>query len=653
MNSFVGKRYGHSVANNELSISTRAPEHRSIPPKRTTELRTAFVWSSMVANAHESLSMFASIHPDKPYWGGLRMTSVFRHWLVSCFVSSLLAAAVLLIGLTYSSSAEAQQRTFYLDRLQIGGSPNDTLALWRPRMKQETTFFGQFALGWQHRPLRGETVAYSDRVANQTPNPVQNQITTYLTAGVELLTRMSFSVSLPVVLYQHGDGSCPRNAGTGCDTSDADPIVPSDTRIDLRGIVYRSKNDKFHFGAAVNVWIPSGAEYSFTSDDSVTAALRLLLEYDIGAVVLTGNTGVQYRPNRGLNRLRMGSEWFWGVGAFAPLRNDTLRIGGAIFGSTGIVDAGTTTIARDGNTVFTKRNTPIEWMGELRFALDKNKAAWFGAGAGTRLANAYGNPDVRVLASLGYGFSIRDSEVKSPHKRYRAEDIPPPSSSDRDGDGIPDDLDLCPDEPEDGKEPDPSDGCPAASDRDGDGIPDDVDECPDEPEDFDGLADEDGCPEDDFDHDGIPDTEDACPREPGVANDDPAQHGCPKFIRRVEGSTEIQILKRVEFATGSAVLLPQSFPILDEVLALLNANQDIKKVGIEGHTDNRGGRDMNMRLSQSRAESVMKYLVDKGIISGRLTAKGHGYDRPIDTNDTADGRQRNRRVEFHILEQDN
>ena len=557
----------------------------------------------------------------------------------------------LLIALFYAPTANAQQRGFYLDRLHIGGAPNDTLAVWRPMMKTETAFFGQATLGWQHRPLRGETIAESERLASRTGNPVQNQFTGYLTAGVELISRLSFAVTMPVVLYQHGDGSCPHGASPWCETADVDPTVPSDLRLDVRALIFRSKTRKFHLGTAINVWIPTGNEISFTSDDRVTAALRLNADYDFGPFFLAAHTGAQYRPDRGMNRFLLASEWFWSIGAYVPLRNDTIRVGGALFGSTGIWDASPTIRAKDGNTTFTKRNTPVEWMGELRLAVNKEKSLWFTAAGGTRLANAYGNPDIRLLAGIGYSFSIHDTKAVSPSQRYRAQDIVEPSSADRDKDGIPDELDLCPDEPEDGKDPDPHDGCPAASDRDGDGIPDDSDDCPNEPEDIDGLADHDGCPEEDYDNDTVPDVQDACPREPGPASDVAEQNGCPRFIRRVEGSTEIQILKRVEFATGSARLLDQSFPILDEVLALLKANEDIKKVGIEGHTDNRGGKDMNLRLSQSRAESVMKYLIDKGIASSRLTAKGYGFERPIDSNDTNEGRQRNRRVEFHILEQ--
>ena len=567
--------------------------------------------------------------------------------LGTCFA----VLVTVLIVLAYGSEASAQQRTFYLDRLQIGGAPNDGFALWRPRMKEETVFFGQWAVGWQHRPLRGDTVAYNDRIAPETPNPVQNQFTTYLTAGLELMQRASFSVTLPVVVYQHGSSPCPRKTGSDCDSTDIDPVVPSDTRLDGRIILYRSNNRRFHLGTALSLWVPSGNDISFTTDDQSTGGFQLLAEYDFDRLILTGQTGIHFRPNQGLNTFRVGSEWTWAMGGFIPLRDGAVRLGGAIFGSTGIVDAGTTSIADDGSTTFTKRNTPVEWMGELRFALDKQRAGWLGFGAGTRLSSGYGAPDVRILANLGYAFSLRDTDPKAPGQRYVPTADVEPTYADKDKDGIPDDLDLCPEVPEDGKDPDPHDGCPAPSDKDNDGIPDDVDECPEVPEDMDGIEDHDGCPEDDFDQDGVPDAEDACPREPGEPSADAEKNGCPKFIRRIEGSTEIQILKKVEFATASSKILPRSYPILDEVVALLNANSDITKVSVEGHTDSRGAHAMNMRLSDARANSVKRYLINKGIAADRLTSKGFGPDKPIDTNDTAEGRQRNRRVEFHILEQ--
>ena len=583
------------------------------------------------------------------------MTPWSRRWLGHRALGPLLAAlATLFILLSLGHEASAQQRTFYLDRLQIGGSPNDGFAVWRPRMKNETVFFGQWAVGWQHRPLRGDTVPPNERAAPETPNPVQNQFTTYLTAGLELMERASFAVTLPVVMYQHGTSPCRSGSSGACQGTDINPVVPSDTRIDTRVIIYRDANRKFHFGGVASLWVPSGDKISFTTDKQTTGAFQLLAEYDWRSFILSVNTGIHFRPVSGLNLLRVKNEWTWAVGGFVPLRDGAVRIGGEVFGSTGLGDAGEPTpIAKDTATTFTKRNTPLEWMGEIRFALDKEQNGWLGFGAGSRLSSGYGAPDVRVLANLGYAFSLRDTDPKAPGKRYVATNDEEPVYSDKDKDGIPDDLDLCPEVPEDGAEPDPNDGCPAPPDRDKDGIPDESDQCPDDPEDMDGIEDHDGCPEDDFDQDGVPDSEDKCPREPGQPSTEPDQNGCPRFIRRIEGSTEIQILKKVEFATASSTILPRSYPILDEVLALLNANPDITKVGVEGHTDSRGAREMNMSLSQSRAESVMRYLTQHGVKAERLSAKGHGPDKPIDSNDTNEGRQRNRRVEFHILEQNN
>jgi outer membrane protein OmpA-like peptidoglycan-associated protein len=260
----------------------------------------------------------------------------------------------------------------------------------------------------------------------------------------------------------------------------------------------------------------------------------------------------------------------------------------------------------------------------------------------------YGAPDLRLLALVGMYPPIEDTNPHSPPARDRIRESIHESMKDTDGDGIPDDIDACPTEPEDHKDPDPNDGCPAPSDRDGDGIPDQFDKCPDEPEDKDGIQDQDGCPEDDADQDGIPDTKDACPREPGMPDADPKKNGCPKFIK-LEGST-VRVLQQVHFQTASATILPDSFPMLGEIVALLKANPSIKKMRIEGHTDNRGNADYNLDLSKRRAASVLSYLVGHGLESSRLESEGYGLTKPIESNDTEEGRLANRRVEFKILE---
>lgn len=155
----------------------------------------------------------------------------------------------------------------------------------------------------------------------------------------------------------------------------------------------------------------------------------------------------------------------------------------------------------------------------------------------------------------------------------------------------------------------------------------------------------------DVDTDGIPDAVDACPKEPGEMNSHPDMNGCPKFIRRISGSAEIEILKQVEFTFDSSVILPVSYPILDEVLRLLQVSPEIKLVSIEGHTDNQGTEAYNQKLSEDRARSVMNYLVNKGIEKSRLTSTGFGMSKPLLSNDTEAGQQRNRRVEFKIKQQ--
>jgi outer membrane protein OmpA-like peptidoglycan-associated protein len=109
-------------------------------------------------------------------------------------------------------------------------------------------------------------------------------------------------------------------------------------------------------------------------------------------------------------------------------------------------------------------------------------------------------------------------------------------------------------------------------------------------------------------------------------------------------------LKPVFFATNKDVILPKSFPVLQAVANALAVETNIKHISIEGHTDNRGKPDANRDLSERRAKSVMKWLIEHQVAAERLEAHGFGPDRPIDTNKTSAGRAANRRVEFRIIE---
>lgn len=196
---------------------------------------------------------------------------------------------------------------------------------------------------------------------------------------------------------------------------------------------------------------------------------------------------------------------------------------------------------------------------------------------------------------------------------------------------------------------------PTSHDKDGDGIPDDEDDCPNVAEDRDGDEDLDGCPEEDpdDDSDGVPNSDDDCPDQKetinGVQDDDGCPDGGPAKVIYEGG--EIKILEKVHFRTGSAEIEDRSHSILNQVALVMKANKNIKKVRVEGHTDDTGPRETNMRLSKARAESVRRYLIYRGVSADRLHAEGYGPDEPLidDTSDEARGK--NRRVEF-VVEQE-
>jgi len=547
-----------------------------------------------------------------------------KHKATKWALGAAMTAAVVLAP----AVAQAQASTFYLDRLYMAGGPADGIGVWRPEVGDKTRFFGQLGLGFALNPFRAEN-HIDGSGAGLLSNPVDTQTQMYLNVGIELLKRVQIQLGLPVILGQT------TNAESGVQNASPDTSAAMDLRFDGRVVVYRS--DSRAFKAALNavLWAPTGDPTSWSGDGKASGALGLALEYDAKSFFVDLNTGFHFRPFHSFNDFEVGNEWRYAIAGFVPLRDNTMRVGVSIFGSTGI----------EGDTTFNGDNSPLEWLAEGRMTLDERKRLYVSAGAGTRFTGGYA-PDFRVVATIGYSIPIEDTVPKSPPRKFRV--IDEARAADTDKDGLPDDIDLCPTEPEDHKPPNADDGCPAPPDRDGDGIPDANDACPDKPEDFDKIDDADGCPEDDFDKDGVGDAVDACPKEPGEPSGEKDKNGCPVFIRRLEGSTEIQILKQVQFATGSAKILSNSFNILDEVVKLMNVNKDIKLVAIEGHTDNKGSAKMNEKLSDDRANSVRQYIIDKGIHPDRLTAKGWGPEKPIADNATNEGRQKNRRVEFHI-----
>ncbi len=208
---------------------------------------------------------------------------------------------------------------------------------------------------------------------------------------------------------------------------------------------------------------------------------------------------------------------------------------------------------------------------------------------------------------------------------------------DADGDGITDSEDKCPNQAG-VKE---NNGCPNIAvtknnDRDKDGIADEIDKCPD----VKGTMEFSGCP--DTDNDGISDADDKCPTTPGISDN----AGCPEVKAEVLAVFE-RALQGIQFETGKDVIKTSSYGILDEVVTIMKENPSYS-LDINGHTDNSGNAKANKALSQKRAAAVEKYLVKKGVSDKRLSPYGFGPDQPIESNDTPEGKARNRRVEFKV-----
>jgi outer membrane protein OmpA-like peptidoglycan-associated protein len=221
---------------------------------------------------------------------------------------------------------------------------------------------------------------------------------------------------------------------------------------------------------------------------------------------------------------------------------------------------------------------------------------------------------------------------------------------DNDGDGLLDRSDSCPNEAEDRDGIDDNDGCPD-DDNDRDGVSDLRDRCPNDPEDRDGYQDSDGCPDDDNDSDGISDGDDRCPNQPESYNGHDDTDGCPddKPAPPAEVLRFTGVIRGINFKTGSDEITVDSYGLLDEAADVFGRYPDLR-FEVHGHTDSDGSDAKNMELSARRAQSVVAYLIRRGVNPNRMEWAGYGELKPLVPNTTAEGKAVNRRVEFHLID---
>ncbi|NNC02241.1 OmpA family protein [Corallococcus exiguus] len=553
------------------------------------------------------------------------------------------ALAVFVMALFAGTSAHAQatavSQAIDVQQYKPGPGIADVLAVHGAKVQRH--------LGWNV----GLSVNYADKPLNffdprsdmYVTSLVKSQVGFDLMGAVGLFDRFEIGVVLPITIQ--GSENSP-----AVDSSFANGVGGGGIG-DLRLIPKARLLDGDDYGVSVvlPISLPTGGASDFLGGSGVSVNPRVVAEYGKRFRILA-NVGVDIRKSEQLRNLNVGSALAYGVGAEVPLGDLPLAAQASLVGAMGFKQQN-------------EEERPLELLAALKYRAPTGLSAQVGAGPG--LTHGYGTPTFRVLASVAYSAPERAAEPRpvcpeGPEDFDGFQDQDGCADPDNDGDGILDTADACPNEPETVNGFEDQDGCPdtkpvppppAPVDSDGDGIMDPDDKCPNAPEDKDGFQDEDGCPDPDNDKDGIPDVADKCPLEPETINGVDDEDGCPdkgKVKVLVEGE-RIFILEKVYFATNKDVILPRSFPILKQVAAVLRANPQVELLRIEGHTDSQGNDAANLDLSKRRAASVKAFLVNEGVATERLDSEGFGESKPVDTNNTAAGRENNRRVEFNIV----
>ena len=458
-----------------------------------------------------------------------------------------------------------------------------------------------------------------DGNGNVIATPVTSQAHLHFGLSFALWDRLGISLNFPVAVAQGGDEAL----ATAPALQAASDAAPGDLRLGLRGRILGEYYDPFQLGLGAYIYVPTGTEGGYTGEGAVYGKPHLLLGGRVPMFVWSASAGAVLRGSDNPHTFT------YSIGGGVVVLDDTLQIGPEIFGAVALEDKplydGT------GTTPLIDRKGSVN--AELLIGAKYRFLKWFvgGLAAGPGLSNGVGTPQYRIVASLAYDPQPdKDKPIVAAPK-------------DRDGDGILDKDDACPDV-KGVRDADPAkNGCPP--DKDGDGILDKDDACPDVP----GVKSKDpkkhGCPPD-KDGDGIFDADDACVDVPGVPDKDPAKHGCPKVVVT---DKEIKILQKIEFDFDKATIKPVSDPVIDEVARVMKENPDIELIEVQGHTDNMGSPFYNRQLSDKRAEAVKNALISRGIEAKRLRSKGYGQEKPIADNKTDEGRAENRRVQFQIV----
>jgi outer membrane protein OmpA-like peptidoglycan-associated protein len=457
---------------------------------------------------------------------------------------------------------------------------------------------------YAHEPVQRRVTNSQTGEIEDTTYPLKLRLTTDLYASLGLWKYIEIGLVVPIIAYQSGEGSEPggsiQNAGIG------------DPRLEIKGMFLDIVG--FRMGARLAITAPVG-HYASSGSDFMGSPLptfepQLLASYTAGRVIAGLNVGFLIRESQSVGDYEQKSALTWnagvGVDIFDFYKPNGLRIAAEMNGQAGI-------------NFESLVETPMEVLVGAKYRTRNDLI--LSAGAGPGASTAVGTPAFRVFIGIAYD-PIVDSCPAGAEDYDGYQDDDNCIDPDNDGDGVLDEDDDCPNDAEDMDKFKDEDGCPEV-DNDGDTFRDDVDRCPMIPEDFDDFEDDDGCPEE----------------GPGKAS-----------VKITD--TQLLISSKVYYDYDKVAIKEVSYPILNAVAEALNNNPSVKKVQIEGHSDNEGTETYNQKLSENRAKAVRKYLINKKVAPQRLIYKGYGFSRPKASNRTEEGKAINRRVEFTIVEKD-
>ncbi|HEX8823896.1 MAG TPA: OmpA family protein [Archangium sp.] len=516
----------------------------------------------------------------------------------------------LALGLFTTGLASAQDARFDVQAFRPLGAPQDLVVVGQSRPVGNLAVTGGAFLNFALDPL----VLVAAGTHSKALSVVGNRLQLDIMASVGLLDWVELGVDMPLVLAQGSDNL--EAIGT---EGFVQSFVPGDLRLTakvaLPGLRRTAGGSGLGASLTFGLGLPTGIQEAFTSDGEVTYTPGLVVDYRFGSgMLLALNTGFWLRPERQFAGVQWGNSATFGLGAEVPiLRSRGIFAVGMLSGSTPLDKLPTST-----------QQIPAELLLGLRW-YNTATGLTFTVGGGGGCGCSLTAPTLRLFSSVIWGDRSKLKDFERP----------PEPPVDPDFDSVIGKGDRCPSVAglvENG-------GCPD-TDSDGDTVVDRLDQCPVQA----GSAQFGGCPDPDEDGDALVDRLDRCPT---VAQGPRGQDGCP--FAHIKGN-KILILDQVHFATDQDIILPESFPILEEVAEVMLDHSEIQRVLVEAHTDARASDAYNYDLSRRRAASVMNFLLDSGIAVERLCSAGFGRSRPVAGNENRNESEMaaNRRIEFTI-----